>query len=250
MTEFKTIIVDDDPVSIGKLSNDLKNFPGVKVLDTATSIEKARNIIIDRQPDLLFLDVEMPGMSGIDLLREIQPEINPNMRIIFYTAHDKYFRNALLVSDFDYYLLKPYLPEELSAAIKRIQSKESKATIEQLLHKIIREKRFAIQTLSCIKTLAYEEVLFFEFLKNLRSWQIRLVDKSQPNLVLRSSITANVILSINPNFIQINKRCIINSSYLSHIENKTGMCQLVHYPELLEVTSRYYNQMKEMLDVL
>ena len=246
----KTVIVDDDPESIRKLSNDLKNFPGVKVLDTATDIEKAQKIIVDLQPDLLFLDIEMPGMSGIDLLRAIQPEINPEMRIIFYTAHDRYFRSAQLVSDFDYYLMKPYLPEELSIAMKRIQSEESKATIEQLLQKIIRENRFAIQTVTGIKTLTYNEALLFEIPKILRNWQICFVDKEVQPCPLRASVTAKEILAITPNFIQINKRCIINIAYLSHIEHKTLKCQLNGYETEHEITPRYYKKLKEILDVL
>ena len=245
---IKTVIVDDDPVSIAKLSDDLKNFPGIKVLETATSVEKARRIIIDMQPDLLFLDIEMPGMTGIELLQEIQPEIHPEIRIIFYTAHDKYFRNAMLIADFDYYLLKPYLPEELSAAVKRIQAKESKATIEQLLHKIIREKRFVIQTLTGIKSLTHDEVVFFEFLKKTDCWHVVLSDNQ--HIQLRPTIRSKEILAITPNFFQINKKTIINLAYLSEIENKTLKCKLKGHPFDQEVSPRYYKKLKALLDVL
>jgi two-component system LytT family response regulator len=110
--KIKTVIIDNDPSAISKLSDDLKSFPDIKVLDTATSIKKARSIIIALQPDLLFLGIEMPGMSGLDLLQEIRPEIHSGMRTIFCAAHDKYFRHVMLASDFDYYLLKPYRSEE------------------------------------------------------------------------------------------------------------------------------------------
>ena len=245
---IKTIIVDDDPVSILKLSDDLKSFPGIKVLETATSIEKARKIVIDMQPDLLFLDIEMPGMTGIDLLQEIQPEIHPEMRIVFYTAHDKYFRNAMLIADFDYYLLKPYLPEELSAAVKRIQAKEGKATIEQLLHKIIREKRFVIQTVTGIKSLSHDDVVFFEFLKKTDCWHVILSDNQ--HIQLRQTIRSKEILAITPNFIQINKKNIINFVHLSEIENKTLKCKLKGHPFDEEVSPRYYKKLKGLLDVL
>ena len=245
---IKTVIVDDDPLSIGKLADDLKTFPGIKVLDTATSADKARRIIVDLQPNLLFLDIEMPGISGIDLLREIQSEIHPDMRIIFYTAHDKYFRNAMLVSDFDYYLLKPYLPEELSIAIKRIRAKESKMTVEALLQKIIMEKRFAIQTVTSLKILTYEEVVFFEYPKSMRSWQVYLVDKQI--IPLRSTITSKDILSINPNFIQINQRCVVNLTHLAKIENRTLKCDLNDYPFEQEISPQYYRGIKKLLGVL
>ena len=246
--KIKTVIVDDDPVSIEKLSYDLKDFPCIKIMDTATAVEKAQKIIIDIQPDLLFLDVEMPGMSGIDLLKEIQPQIHPDMRIIFYTAHEKYFRSAMLISDFDYFLLKPYLPEELSTAIKRIQTKDSKATIEQLLQKIIHEKRFALQTVTGIKVLTYNEVVFFEFPKNARNWQVRLGDKQ--TFQLRSTISSKEILTISPNFVQINQNCIINIIHLSHIENKTLRCTLYGCKIEHEISPKYYKAIKEILGVL
>ena len=245
---LQTIIVDDDPVSIGKLSDDLKNFPEIKVLDTATSVEKARAIIIEKQPDLLILDIEMPGMTGIELLKSIRPEIHPDMRIIFHTAHDKYFRNALLVADFDYYLLKPYLPEELSAAVKRVQAKESKTTIEQLLHQIIREKRFVIQTVTGIKTLTYDEVLFLDLPNKPHCWQVVLSDNRI--FQLRPTITSKDILSITPNFIQINKKCIINLAHLSEIEHKTLKCKLKGCTFELDVSPRYYKKIKSLFDVL
>ena len=246
--KIRTIIVDDDPVSIEKLSADLKNFPEVRVIETATTVEKARKAILDMQPDLLFLDVEMPGMSGIDLLREIQPDIDPGMRVIFHSAHDKYMRNAMLISDFDYFLLKPYLPEELSIAIKRVQMKESKATIEQLLQKIIHEKRFALQTVTGIKVLTYNEVVYFEFPKNARNWQINLGDKR--TVRLRSTVTSKDILAITPNFVQINQRCIVNIIHLSHIENKTMKCTLNGSVTEHEISPKYYKAIKEFLSIL
>jgi two-component system LytT family response regulator len=251
---IKTIIIDDDPVSTKKLSDDLKVFPDIKVIDTATSAEKAVKITIDKQPDLLFLDIEMPGMSGIDLLKKIQPDINPDMRIVFYSAHDKYMRNAMLVSDFDYYLLKPYLPEELSMAVKRIRLKESRATVEQLLHKLIQDNRFSVQTISGIEIIKREDVLFFEYLKKERNWQIcfTVPEPLRMPLQLRATVTSKEILSVSPTFIQINQNCIINLTYLSFIENKSQKCRLnipLDSPEF-KISSRFYRKVKDALEVL
>jgi two-component system LytT family response regulator len=244
------MIVDDDSVSIKKLSDDLSAFSGISVTNTTTSVEEAKKMIVAVQPDLLFLDVEMPGMSGIDLLQEIRSEIHPDMRIIFYTAHDKYFRNALMVSDFDYYLMKPYTPEELTIAMKRIQEKESKATVEQLLQKIIRDNRFAIQAVSGVKFLRYDDILLFECPKRTRNWQIMFADEREP-LPLRSAVSYKDILSITPNFVQINQNYIINLTHLSFIENHTLKCKFLHHPRLeLKISSRYYRKIRELLDIL
>lgn len=249
--KINTIIIDDDLAAIEKLSNDLRSFPEIKVLDSATSAETAKKIIIEKQPDLLFLDIEMPGASGIELLKEIQSEIAPDMHIIFYTAYDQYLRNSLLVADFDYYLLKPYLPEELATAIERVRSKNNQATVENLLKQ---ENLFAIQTVTGIKMLKQEDILLFEYPPNKRNWRIRFCNNRYQSL--RVGITSKDILPISPYFVQINQNCIINITYLASIENKTLQCKFHVYPDfdytdiIQEISPLYYKKIKNRLDIL
>ena len=77
------------------------------------------------QPDLLFIDVEMPGMTGLELLSRIQSDIHPDMHIVFYTAYDKYLLDAIHASAFDY-LLKPYKLKELDDLINRLRAHVAK----------------------------------------------------------------------------------------------------------------------------
>ena len=93
--EITVVIVDDEAASIRNLSNDLCVYSDVRVLETTTSVEKARKIVIRQQPDLLFLDVEMPKMSGLDLWQSIRADVHADMRVVFYTAYDKYVLEAL-----------------------------------------------------------------------------------------------------------------------------------------------------------
>ena len=115
------IIIDDDAGSINKLRDDLSKYPDIVVLETFQSPLKARNVILLMQPDILFLDTEMPEMTGIDFFRSIHTELRQNTKVVFYTAYDKYLLEALRASAFDY-LLKPYLPEELAEVKKKILS--------------------------------------------------------------------------------------------------------------------------------
>ena len=116
--EITVVIVDDEAASVRNLSNDLCVYSDVRILETTTSVEKARKIVIRQQPDLLFLDVEMPKMSGLDLWQNIRADVHADMRVVFYTAYDKYVLEALRASAFDY-LLKPYLPEEFLGQLPR-----------------------------------------------------------------------------------------------------------------------------------
>ena len=101
-----------------RLQDDLSAFSCIRILDTAMTAEIGKKQIIKYHPDLVFLDVELPDMSGFELLNDIQDDIQPNLRIVFYTAYDKYILDALRASAFDY-LLKPYLTEELASLIER-----------------------------------------------------------------------------------------------------------------------------------
>jgi len=82
-TPLTTIIVDDDSNSIVTLCKDLANYPEIKVVETTTSTDKAKKIIVQHQPDLLFLDIEMPKITGIELLHEIRTLVHPEIYVVF-----------------------------------------------------------------------------------------------------------------------------------------------------------------------
>lgn len=251
-TPITTIIVDDENNSILTLCNDLANYPEIKVIETTTSIEKAKKIIVQYQPDLLFLDIEMPKMNGIELLHEIHDSIHPEMHVVFYSAFDKYMLEALRSSAFDY-LIKPYQQEELSNIIERIktQPKKAKINIEQSIRRLLtNDRKFALQAISGLLLLRASEVLCFHYIDNMRSWQITMTDFSVHKL--RTGIIAKDLLSFSPSFMQINQECILNADYISSIENKTLKCVL--YPPFnnlnIHASRRYYSKLKEQLEIL
>lgn len=246
------IIVDDEQASINKLQKDLKLFPEIKLLDTTTSVDIARKMIVHKQPDVLFLDVEMPTQSGLELLRELQSEIHPDMKIVFYTAYNKYMLDAFRASAFDY-LLKPYLPDELETIVERVKkhTSTSKTTIEHLLHKLLQQdNRFAIQTIKGVMMVRYDDVLMFEYPEDKRNWIMKFTNGEE--YTIRSGVTYKDIVSIHSTFIQINQRCIINLTYLASIEGKGTKCLL--YPPFenidLDITYKYYKKIKQELDIL
>ena len=112
---FKAIIVDDERLARKDLIFLLKDFPEIEVIDEAHNVESAVSLINEHQPDVIFLDIQMPGESGFDLLEQIETNAN----IIFVTAHDEYALKAFEVNALDY-LLKPILPKRLKESIERL----------------------------------------------------------------------------------------------------------------------------------
>lgn len=251
--EITTIIVDDELSCIKSLSADLARFPEINIVETCTSPEKAIRDIIRLQPDLLFIDVEMPGISGIELLSRIQPDIHSDMHIVFYTAYDKYLLEAIRASAFDY-LLKPYQLKELDGIINRLRShisKNDKVNVEQALRKLLAQSnKFAIQTISGLVLIKCDEILLFQYLTDSRYWQMMLTDRKLHKL--RMNTTAKDLLCINTSFVQINQDCIINLNYLASVENMSLKCNL--YPPFtdleLAVSQRYYRRLREALEIL
>ena len=167
---IKTIIVDDEINSIHNLEEDLKAYPEIEILDTITSSQKAKKSIIQYQPDLLFLDVEMPYIHGIELLQEIRPYVRNNMRVIFYSAFDKYMLDALRASAFDN-LLKPYQTNELKQIVERIKREKTNNPInfDQAMRQLLsNDCKFAVQTISRLLLLRRSEILYFQYSEDTR----------------------------------------------------------------------------------
>lgn len=253
ITPIRTMIVDDEPSCIKSLSNDLEHYPEIELIATARSADKAKTLILHHQPSLLFLDIEMPKMNGIELLREIHPHVHPNMSIVFYTAFDKYMIDALRASVFDF-LQKPYLPGELKLIITRVKDRMEKGQpdLRTALSGFVGNdpKQFALYTPTGLLLVQLSKVLQLKYLKDVRCWQVTLTDLSVHKL--RSSTTAKDILHISKSLVQISQDHILNINYLVSVENNTYRCLL--YPPFshldIHASRRYYTELKERLEIL
>lgn len=117
MSRIRTIIVDDERDAIDVLALMLKRHSSIEVIDNAQSVDQGIELVKAHQPDLLFLDVEMPGKNGFELLNAFD---RPSFKVIFVTAFNQYAIRAIKYAALDY-ILKPIQPTELEQAIARMQ---------------------------------------------------------------------------------------------------------------------------------
>jgi len=122
---MRTIIIDDERLARAELRKMLQAFPEIEVVDEASNANEAIEKIELLQPDLIFLDIQMPGKTGFEMLTELDTV----PKVIFTTAFDKYALKAFEVSALDY-LLKPIDHKRLEAAIKKVHISEAKETRE------------------------------------------------------------------------------------------------------------------------
>jgi len=114
---FTALIVDDEPLARERMRELLAAHPDIEISGTAGSVQEARAVLETRPPDVVFLDVEMPGGSGFDLLESV-PDAT---QVVFVTAREKYAVQAFAAAALDY-LVKPVDPERLAETVARLQT--------------------------------------------------------------------------------------------------------------------------------
>jgi two-component system LytT family response regulator len=165
---MKAILVDDEPDGIRTLKKMLElNCPEVEIIATCMDAISAKHRFEELHPDLIFLDIQMPGKSGLDLLTELSER---NFEVIFVTAHNEYILQALQFSAVDY-LMKPVDEDRLVEAVQRVRKRLTKDKLtentETLLHNIQKaasplEMRLCLPTLKGFTILKLEEILYCE----------------------------------------------------------------------------------------
>ncbi len=113
---YRAIIVDDERLARNDLRLLLKEYENIEVLGEASNGQDALDMIKELEPDLVFLDIQMPGMNGFDVLEYISSDV----RVIFITAFDEYALRAFEVNALDY-LLKPVSTDRLQQSIERLE---------------------------------------------------------------------------------------------------------------------------------
>ena len=272
--KIKVVIVDDEPQSILRLENDLAALEDFEVIATSSSAMSAKTLVMSMQPDVLFIDVEMPGQTGFEVLQSLRDEMPMDLIVVFYSAFNKYMIDALRASAFDF-LLKPYQQEELELVVGRIRQKmeggdgsssssfsSSSSSSSSESHQNPQDlmglngllgtsgKRLAIQSISGLLMVKPDEVFCCTFDEDTRLWHLRLANGQIHKL--KKQTTAKAVLSLSPSLAQVRQDCIINLDYLISIENYTLRC--IFSPpfdqENITVSRRCYKAVKEKLEIL
>ena len=241
-----TVIVDDEKPCIDVLKSDLSQFNNIKVIDTCTTAHKGMQSIINYRPSLVFVDVEMPKITGFELIQSINDTICWPINVVFYSAYDKYILEAMRSAALDF-LLKPYHPHELERIIQRVQDnvanlQNNKPVRNNLI--IAENRKIAIQTISNLSFVTVCEVLCFEHAGD--GWNIVLTNGKQH--ALKPGISFKDILKISESFVLVNPKQIINIDHLASVENKLLRCEFLppfdKFPLEIFVSRRNFPKLK------
>jgi two-component system LytT family response regulator len=159
ITPLRTLIVDDERLARRELRRLLEPQDAVEVVGEAANADEAEAALREHDPDLLLLDVQMPGDSGFDLLERL--DAVPH--VVFVTAYDEYAIRAFEVNALDY-LVKPVEPERLKSAIETVQQRAAQTTA----HAVVSEEDAPRRTLTA------EDQVFVK--DGEQCWFVRLAD--------------------------------------------------------------------------
>lgn len=120
--KLRTIVVDDEPLARKLLLSLLAEIPEVEILAECRNGREAISVVLEQAPDLMFLDIKMPGLNGFDVIQGIQPELLP--MVIFCTAFERYALDAFDVHAVDY-IVKPINKERIHLAVRRAAERAS-----------------------------------------------------------------------------------------------------------------------------
>ncbi|MEO0507271.1 MAG: LytTR family DNA-binding domain-containing protein [Bacteroidota bacterium] len=237
--KFKTIIVDDERLARQEVLRALKPFPQFEVVGEASNAEEASALIADMQVDVMFLDIQMPEKSGLQLLEELTmvPEV------IFTTAYDQYAVKAFELNALDY-LVKPLRQERFAKTIEKVLKKLS-------------EKDQDEQPISIHQKVFVKEKENFHLIQVRDIWLLESMENyvrihySDQSVLLKKSL--NLLEQILPaqHFFRINRKEIINIDYIEKIEPhfKNKLQLIFKTGKTFEVSSRQSAKFKNWISL-
>jgi two-component system, LytTR family, response regulator len=239
---MKAIIVDDERLARAELNKLLKDFPEVEVIAEASNVNEAIEKIEELNPDLIFLDIQMPGKTGFDLLEELDKAPH----VIFTTAYDEYALKAFQVNALDY-LLKPVDTARLSEAIHKVRLAEEKELQLSSSRNILTDKdQVFVKDGEKCWFVKLGEIRLFESVGNYA----RVFFGTNKPLILKSLNALEERLD-GKTFFRANRKHIINLTMIEKVEPyfNGGLLLELKDGDKIEVSRRQTVKFKEMMSL-
>jgi len=236
---WNALIIDDERLARKDLLSQLTAHSDIKVVGEAEDVPSAQKAIEELHPDIIFLDIQMPGESGFDLLDKMEI----SAKIIFVTAFDEYAIRAFEVNAVDY-LLKPVNPERLAQALKKLDEDESEAGGP--LRPLEYDDRLFLMVGNHFKFLKIESILS---INAAGDYTEVLTKDGKKGLTLKSMKEWESRLS-EQYFVRIHRSTIVNMEYIDRVEewfNYSFRVYLKGIEEPLMMSRRFAAKLKDKL---
>lgn len=239
---MKALIIDDERLARTELKRLLEPFKEINVVGEAVNADDALNKITELNPDIIFLDIQMPGKTGFQLLEELDSV----PIVVFTTAYDEYALKAFDFNAMDY-LLKPIEPKRLEDTIKKILEKQKKQIVAQLETPALTENdQIFVKDGDKCWFVKLSTIRLFESEGNY----VRLFFDEHKPLILRTLNYLDERLD-NKAFFRANRKHIINLKWVENIEPwlNGGLLVKLKGGHKIEVSRRQAIKFKDMLSL-
>ncbi|GAB4378114.1 MAG: LytTR family DNA-binding domain-containing protein [Salibacteraceae bacterium] len=243
MHTIKAVIIDDERLARQELRNLLAGYPEIEILGESGDPEEAIDMIDRENPDMLFLDIQMPGKNGFELLEELHGRVP---EVVFVTAYDEYALKAFEANALDY-VLKPVDPDRLTEAIRRVK-KRLVSRNEQIPQS--QSERLSAHDQVFLKD---GEKCWFVQLSNIRLFEsegnyVRVYFDDQRPLILKSLNALTERLS-EKEFFRVSRKHIVNLKWIERVETWFNGGLLIYLKDgsKVEVSRRQSVKLKELM---
>lgn len=239
----KVIIVDDEKAGRILINEYLEDYPDLVVLGEANNGVDAVKMINEFKPDLVFLDIQMPGMTGFDVLKHL----DELPQIIFSTAYDQYALKAFEVHAVDY-LLKPYTKDRFKIAVERLFQNTETNKAEGLTSSLLMEStnypsRILVQSQNKLVTVALEDVIRIEAFGDYS--KLITEDRTYLSNYGISTLEDKLDPSI---FIRVHRSSIINLNRVKELNKYTKSYDVVmQNNDVVRVSRGYMDNIKKLM---
>lgn len=240
---MRALIIDDERLARKELTNLLQEYPEIEIVGEAVNAEDAEEKIQALQPDLLFLDIQMPGKTGFELLETL--DAVPD--VVFTTAYDEYALKAFDFNALDY-LLKPIEPDRLKETITKLINRPKKEAVAE----IVGDQKLGPQDRVFVKD---GDKCWFVKLENIRLFEsdgnyIKIYfDNFKP--MIHKSLNALDEKLDDRSFFRASRKHIINLTWVESIESwfNGGLMVVLRGGDKVEVSRRQAARFKEMMSL-
>jgi two-component system, LytTR family, response regulator len=209
---IKAIIIDDEKHCIVTLEHLIAQLDGIAIVASTQDSTQAKNLIEEHKPDIVFLDIEMPEMSGFDVINQFD---KLPFKVIFTTAYDQYALKALRLNALDY-LLKPISINDIQDALTKYENKELSISKDQIqnLHVFANGKMQDTIALSTQQGLLFVKIDDIMYLEASSCYTYIVMSDKTKHLASKTMATFEEVLNDNALFFRTHKSHIVNLKFI------------------------------------
>ena len=210
---YQCIVVDDEPLAQQRVVSFIEQQPGWEVIAQASEYNEAKELLINHQPHVCFMDISIIGGSGIELVDELAEQINCGW--IFTTAHSQFAIRAFEVEALDY-LLKPFENKRIVDALARVE--------KDVTNKVTRRSEMlAIKSIGSVEFINVEDILWVKGASNYV--ELHCQDK----VLLHRETLSRLERQLNPSkFVRVHHSSLVNLQQIKRLSSELGRYSLLH----------------------